>query len=115
LKGVEKMKIDEFTLYGLSEHKQVIDKILTELNTNQYNFDIRLILTEALTNAFKHGNNMNVNEPIYLRYSYNDSNVKFEIRDSGAGGKNVVVHEELQDENLLLDSGRGLFLIKSLS
>ena len=110
-----KMKSNEFILYGLSEHKQIIDKIIAELNAYQYNFDIRLILTEALTNAFKHGNNMNVNKPIYLRYFYNDTSVKFEISDSGTGFENVIIHEQLQDENLLCDGGRGLFLIKSLS
>lgn len=109
------MKSNEFILYGLSDHKQIIDKIIAELNAYQYNFDIRLILTEALTNAFKHGNNMNVNKPIHLRYFYNGTSVKFEIRDSGTGFENVIVHEQLQDENLLSDSGRGLFLIKSLS
>ena len=109
------MKSNEFILYGLSEHKEIIDKIIAELNAYQYNFDIRLILTEALTNAFKHGNNMNVDKPIYLRYFYNGTSVKFEISDCGTGIENVIIHEQLQDENLLCEGGRGLFLIKSLS
>jgi serine/threonine-protein kinase RsbW len=109
------MKSNEFIFYGLSEHKKVIDKIIAELNAYKQDFDIRLILTEALTNAFKHGNSMNENEPIYLRYFYNGKSVKFEISDSGTGLENIIIEDQKNDENLLSDSGRGLFLIKSLS
>lgn len=109
------MKSNEFILYGLSEYKQVIDKVISELNASQYDFDIKLILTEALTNAFKHGNNMNVDKPIYLRYSYDNSSVKFEIQDCGTGLKNVIINDHLDDEDILEDKGRGLFLIKNLS
>lgn len=109
------MKSNEFILYGLSEYKQVIDKVISELNASEYDFDIKLILTEALTNAFKHGNNMNVDKPIYLRYSYDNSSVKFEIQDCGTGLKNVIINDHLDDEDILEDKGRGLFIIKNLS
>ncbi|AKN32089.1 anti-sigma regulatory factor [Clostridium carboxidivorans P7] len=109
------MKSNEFILYGLSEYKQIIDKVISELNASQYDFDIKLILTEALTNAFKHGNNMNVDKPIYLRYSYDNSSVKFEVQDCGTGLKNVIINDNLNDEDILEDKGRGLFLIKNLS
>lgn len=109
------MKSNEFILYGLSEHKQVIDRIIAELNVSEYSFDIRLILTEALTNAFKHGNKMNVDKPIYLRYLYDNSSVRFEVEDSGSGFENLIVNKEISEENLLDDQGRGLFLIKNLS
>ncbi|AWI06497.1 ATP-binding protein [Clostridium drakei] len=109
------MKSNEFILYGLSEYKKVIDKVISELNASQYDFDIKLILTEALTNAFKHGNNMNKDKPIYLRYLYNNSNVKFEIQDCGTGLKNVIINDNLGNEDILEDKGRGLFIIKNLS
>ncbi|WP_237737322.1 ATP-binding protein [Clostridium carboxidivorans] len=109
------VKSNEFILYGLSEYKQIIDKVISELNASQYDFDIKLILTEALTNAFKHGNNMNVDKPIYLRYSYDNSSVKFEVQDCGTGLKNVIINDNLNDEDILEDKGRGLFLIKNLS
>ncbi|ADK13372.1 MULTISPECIES: ATP-binding protein [Clostridium] len=109
------MKSNEFILYGLSKHKQIIDKITAELNASKYNFDIKLILTEALTNAFKHGNNMSMDKPIYLKYVYDDSNVQFEIKDCGTGFKDTIINKQLDNENILEDEGRGLFLIKNLS
>lgn len=109
------MKSNEFILYGLSEHKQIIDKVIDDLNASEYSFDIRLILTEALTNAFKHGNKMDIDKPIYLRYLYDNSSVRFEIEDCGSGLKNLIANEKISEENLLDDQGRGLFLIKNLS
>ncbi|QXM07490.1 ATP-binding protein [Crassaminicella indica] len=109
------MKKDEIILYGLDEHKDVIDKIITEIENFEESFDIRLMLIEALTNAFKHGNKCCVERPIYLRYVLNEKNIKFEIEDSGTGFKNINIPDAIYDENLLNDSGRGLFLIKCMA
>lgn len=108
------MTSGEFVLFGLLEHKKVIDKIIIYINAFQHDFDIRLILTEALTNAFKHGNHMDINKPIYLKYFYNGKTVRFEISDSGKGFENEII-QEIVDEDLLSEGGRGLFIIKSLS
>lgn len=109
------MKSNEYILYGLTNRKEIIDKIIAELNADDDYFDIRLILTEALTNAFKHGNKSNMDKPIYLRYVYSSKNVKFEIEDSGTEYKNITIPDEVSDENLLNDCGRGLFLIKCMA
>ena len=110
-----KTKSKEFVLYGLSKYKEVIDEIIGDLNLFNQCFDIKLILTEALTNAFKHGNKGNVDKPIYLRYTYTGLDIKFEIEDSGNGFENVLISNEASEENLLNDGGRGLFLIQSIA
>ena len=109
------MRKNEFILYGLSKHKEIIDKIIQELNVFHDSFDIRLILTEALTNAYKHGNNSREDKPIFLRYILKGENVKFEIKDSGSGFKNITIQENAADGDLLNDSGRGLFLISCVA
>lgn len=110
------MKKNEFVLYGLSNYESVIDEIIKELNAESNYFDIKLILTEALTNAFIHGNEGKVDKPIYLRYTYNNGNIVFEIQDSGSGFKDSsILDENISDEDLLNSSGRGLFLIKCMS
>jgi len=109
------MKKKEFILYGLARHKEIIQKIITDLNILEHCFDIKLMLTEALTNAFKHGNKGNVDKPIYLRYAYDGIEVWFEIEDSGTGFENYTIPEEPANECLLSDSGRGLFLIKCIA
>lgn len=109
------LKKGQFVLYGLSKHKEVIQKIITDLNILEYCFDIKLMLTEALTNAFRHGNKCNIDKAIYLRYVCDGIYVDFEIEDSGTGFENFSISEELSNECLLSDSGRGLFIIKSIA
>lgn len=112
------MKKKEFILYGLDNYKDIINKITLDLheldNCIDY-FDIRLMLTEALTNAFKHGNNNNKDKPIFLRYFYDNSEIVFEIEDSGEGFINVTIPDEILYENILNNQGRGLYLIKCIA
>lgn len=109
------MKSNEIILYGLGNYKEIINNIISDLNVNEDCFDIRLILTEALTNAFTHGNNKNMDKPIYLRYTNDCTSITFEIEDSGPGFENVIIQDKTLDENLLNDGGRGLFLIKCVA
>lgn len=108
------MVIDQkkLILYGLDNYKEAIDKVIRDLNVNDYYFDIKLILTEALTNAFYHGNKHDKTKPIVLRYYNDNSSIVFEIEHSEANIENMNVSEEISDEDLLKEHGRGLFLIK---
>ncbi|WP_432408346.1 ATP-binding protein [Wukongibacter sp. M2B1] len=109
------MKRNEYILYGLEKHKEIIDEIISNIHNHEHSFDIRLILTEALSNAFKHGNENDVSKPIYLKSIYNGSSIEFEIQDSGTGFESITIREHISDDNLLDDYGRGLFLIKSIA
>lgn len=105
----------EYQLHGLKDHEIIIKKIIEELNAPQIEFDIRLILTEGLSNAYKHGNKELDELPILLRYDYDGSEIVFEIEDSGRGSGIIVLPECIPGENILNDSGRGLFLINSFA
>ena len=106
---------NEHVLYGLEKHREIIDEIISKIDAQADNFDIRLMLTEALTNAFKHGNKNSLDKPIYLRYVYNGTGVIFEIEDCGVGMGDVIIPEKISEENLVDDHGRGLFIIKSIA
>lgn len=99
---------NELVLYGLNNYKEVIDKVVRDLNVPDYYFDIKLILTEALTNAFYHENKHDITK---LRYYYEDTSIVFEIENSEINLQNINVLEEIDDEDLLKEHGRGLFLI----
>ena len=109
------IKNKEYILYGLSKHNEIIDKIIADLSAYDDYFDIKVILTEALTNAFNHGNKKNIDKPIRLRYTYDGINIKFEVEDSGKMLKNVIIPDCTSDDNLLENSGRGFFLMYSLA
>lgn len=108
-------KENTIILYGLENYMKVIDKVIMDLDAHNYCFDVKLILTEALTNAFKHGNKSDKSKPIYLKYYCNGEKVRFEIKDQGTGLKNNDFHEQTYSNNLLEEHGRGLFLIKCVA
>lgn len=106
---------NEIILYGLSKYKEIIDKIMIDLKISNDCFDIKLMLTEALTNAFKHGNKGNNDKPIYLRYYDYGTYITFEIEDCGEGFKNITMPNTSLEDDLLSNSGRGLFLIRAIA
>lgn len=106
---------NEVCLQGIYSFKETIENVINILNVHEFDFEIKLILSEALNNAFVHGNLRNLNKPIFLRYFYDGKKIKFEIEDSGTGFINENYKNEISDENLLDDNGRGLFLIYNLS
>lgn len=111
------MKSDFLTLYGLSNSDAIIKGMIEDLECYKHDFDLRLILTEALTNAFKHGNNMDEKKPIYLKYEYvkETSYITIKIRDSGNDLKDINITDKITDDMIENTSGRGLFLIQTIS
>ncbi len=106
------MIINEHVLYGLENYGEIISEIISNIDSKEDHFDIRLMLTEALSNAFKHGNKNSLDKPIYLN---NGKRIIFEIEDSGAGIDEFVIPEEIHEDKVLGENGRGLFIIKSIA
>lgn len=111
------MKKDLFTLYGLTNYESAISEMINDLKCHNYHFDLKLILTEAITNAFKHGNKMDEEKPIILEYEYikKTKYIKIQISDSGNNLGDIEVKDEITDDMIEETSGRGLYLIKSIA
>ncbi|AIQ42288.1 ATP-binding protein [Paenibacillus sp. FSL R5-0912] len=105
----------EVMLHGLECHQMIIDGIIQELDLEAYAFDIRLILIEAVTNAYYHGNLSDCSKPITIRYLLLDQLLELQIEDSGAGDSELVFPEAIGSDELLEEGGRGLYLIRCFS
>ncbi|WP_042200547.1 ATP-binding protein [Paenibacillus camerounensis] len=105
----------EVMFCGLGNHQSIIEGIIQELDLEQYAFDIRLILMEAVTNAYYHGNLSDCTKPITIRYLLNGELLNLQVQDSGAGACGLVIPDQIGDEELLEDGGRGLYLIRCFS
>lgn len=105
----------EVMLYGLDQHMSIIDGIIRELDLAGDDFDVRLILSEAITNAYYHGNKSDCTKPIYIRYLLRDNHLNIQVEDSGEGCSQLIIPEEPDEARLLEDSGRGLYLIRCFS
>jgi serine/threonine-protein kinase RsbW len=74
---------------------------------------IEIALREALHNAVLHGNRANPRKCVRVEcYEQPDKSLLFVVRDSGTGFNPAVVPDPTKPENLLRDTGRGLFMIR---
>ncbi len=115
---MEKEICNQYVMYGLDKYLKVIKQVILEIGVKEGTddcFDIMLIMTEALTNAFKHGNQGNSEKPIYLRYYCNGSKLVIEIEDLGEGDDELLIPEVMHEKSILENHGRGLFIIASLA
>ena len=77
-------------------------------------FDIRLCLEEALINAMKYGNKLKEDLPVRLAVECGKGEIRIRIEDQGEGFKPKNLKSCTEDENLLKNSGRGVYLIHQL-
>jgi len=71
-----------------------------------------LAVTEATTNAIIHANKCNVNKTVTVDVTVNSSTLIVKIIDEGAGFDPAKIPDPTHPENLLKDSGRGVYLMK---
>ncbi|WP_151734594.1 ATP-binding protein ['Paenibacillus yunnanensis' Narsing Rao et al. 2020] len=102
----------EVKLYGAEHTQRIIDGMIAELDLHEHAFDIRLILAEAITNAHMHGNGGDSAKPILVRYVLDAGWLELQVEDCGPGITGLPIPNEISDDALLNDRGRGLFLIR---
>lgn len=104
-----------YTIQGLTNYNNIIEEIIKKLQFSDHWFDIKLILTEAITNAFNHGNKGDKEKPILIKFTYDGKKVIFEIVDCGDRKEDLIIPNEVSDSSVLEERGRGLFLIRCLT
>lgn len=76
---------------------------------------LMLLSTEAATNAMEHGNGYDAAKNVKLVLDVTDARVEMIVEDEGGGFRPQDAPNPLAEENLLLDGGRGVFLMEELS
>jgi serine/threonine-protein kinase RsbW len=87
------------------EEKGVDDNII---------FDIHVSFEEALRNAMIHGNKLNPKKRVTVETDFTETEVIVSVEDEGEGFNPGEVPDPTLDENLLKESGRGVYLIRHL-
>lgn len=77
-------------------------------------FEIKLCVEEAVRNAIVHGNKSDPKRQIRMGYWVDEGVLNIEIEDEGPGFDHGLVKDPTKDENLLRNSGRGVYLIRKL-
>ena len=106
----------------LASDVENVEKIeaLTERITRAMDFpedecdSIAIAVTEAVNNAIIHGNKQDPEKKVYLTIFVQEKTLKVVVRDEGTGFDPESLPDPLDPENLLKESGRGIFILKSL-
>ena len=99
----------------LSSARQVEQRLITELRRQNYPddclFAVRLALEEALSNAIKHGNRLDPDKTVTVRFSVEPEKVQLIVTDQGQGFDPAAIPDPTTDDHLEDPSGRGITLM----
>jgi len=114
-------RIKKITIKIPSEIKQLkkvssgILEALSSYNVDEAKlFDIKLCIEEAVRNAIVHGNRCDKSLTVKIDYWVEDDKFALEVEDQGSGFDHTLVPDPTSGENILRNSGRGVYLIKRL-
>lgn len=103
----------ESTPNNLITVEEFVNYFSVELGLDQEKINgLLLSVTEATTNAIIHGNKNNKLKLVRISVFVEDSTLTIKIKDEGKGFDPLIVPDPTDPENLLKDSGRGLYLMR---
>ncbi len=73
-----------------------------------------IAVTEMIANAIFHGNKGDAQKKVIITFYRYKDHLRIQIRDQGAGFDPSGIADPLKPENLLKDSGRGIFIVRTL-
>ena len=74
---------------------------------------IGMAVREAVANAIKHGNKLDVKKKVNATFELNGMELEIKISDEGQGFDPSKVSDPLNPQNLLKTSGRGIFYMRT--
>ncbi len=74
---------------------------------------IGMAVREAVANAIKHGNKLDVRKKVTAIFDLRETELKIRVSDQGEGFDPETVSDPLNAQNLMKTSGRGIFYMKT--
>ncbi len=105
-----------YSIHSLSEMQKVINQILKETEVDESeDFAVRLILSELVTNAFKHTRKERVEPFVSVMIHLTPNSISIEVYNIDHSKKQEVLEKACLPEDMLSEGGRGLFLVKEFA
>jgi serine/threonine-protein kinase RsbW len=76
--------------------------------------DIAISVSELVINAISHAGKSSPDKTVVVEVTKTDGEVKITVSDQGPGFNPDEIADPLADENLLKETGRGIFIVRSL-
>jgi len=114
-----KQSVFRMTLHSNPKQVSRVEGFLNRINRIAHLDEIQfhklmVSLTEAVNNAIIHGNKSNEAKRVKITCELMPGRLVMLVHDEGKGFKPNKVRSPLKDKNLLLESGRGIFLMRTL-
>jgi len=93
--------------------EEFVNYFAMDLNLGEEKLSALLLsVTEAVTNAIKHGNKGDKSKIVTIDVNVLSETLQIIVKDQGQGFDPSLVPDPTEPDNLLKDSGRGLYLMK---
>lgn len=100
---------------NISKVEPFLDDVNRQLGLNEVDFHKLIVATtEAVNNAIIHGNQSNPEKNVTVKAVIRKNYLIVSVCDEGDGFSPSEIPNPLAEENLLKESGRGLFLMETL-
>ncbi len=101
---------------ALGEVESLVDKVCGNLGVDEANYgNVLIAVTEAVTNAIMHGNSRNKDLMVDVAVGDEVRSFCFRVKDQGPGFNFTALPDPTAPDNLQLENGRGIFLMKNLA
>ncbi|MCB0661804.1 MAG: ATP-binding protein [Saprospiraceae bacterium] len=100
---------------NVAEVENLVDNVVLKYQLSpDKKGNILISLTEAVTNAIRHGNNYDENKCVEVKLRKQRNRIEFRISDEGNGFDYDNLPDPTAPENICKCGGRGVFLMKAL-
>lgn len=101
--------------HNIAHVEALMMKVNEEFRLPEEEFQkLMIAVTEVVINAIIHGNKEDKNKKVTIEAEYDDKNLYIKICDEGNGFNPNEIVDPTLPENILKESGRGIFIVKSL-
>ena len=93
-----------------------VDSLCVDIDISEDDYgNIFVAIIEAVTNAIKHGNKNDATKYVFVDAVYDNGFLEIDVKDEGLGFDYNNLPDPTLPDNILKFSGRGIYLIRSLS
>ncbi|MCK4662672.1 MAG: ATP-binding protein [Bacteroidales bacterium] len=110
----------EIKIASKIENVAIVENLIDEISLRykigaEVYGNVLIAIVEAVTNCIIHGNKLNAEKAVYIKYEIEDKELIFAIKDEGEGFDFSKIPDPTKPTNVEKPHGRGVFLMIHLA